>query len=140
MAYADYEFYRDVYGGKAVGGEDFPFLANKASAYIDAATTRRARNTSGETLDAVKMACCALADVFLDEENVNAASYSEEALLSGLSSEAVGSWSRTYKTRTSSASDAQIFDKRKRDALILYLGWTGLLKGRGYYAKGCGLC
>lgn len=140
MAYADYEFYRDVYGGTAIEEQDFLFLSNKASAYIDAVTMRRSKTVSGDALDSVKTACCAIADVFLDEENVNAASYSESSLMQELSSETVGSWSKAYRTRTASATDAQIFDKRKQDALQLYLGWTGLLKGRGYYVKGRSLC
>lgn len=135
MAYADYDYYVTKYGGTAVSLDDFPFLANKASAYIDAATMRRAKSATGEILDAVKMAMCALTDVFLDEENVNAASFSETALMSSLSSETVGRWTKSYKTKAVSTADGQVLDKRKQDALTMYLGWTGLLNAQGYYAR-----
>lgn len=135
MAYADYDYYATEYGGTAVSLDDFPFLSNKASAYIDAATMRRAKSATGEILDAVKMAMCALTDVFLDEENINAATCSEEALLASLSSETVGRWTKSYKTKAVSTADGQVLDKRKQDALTMYLGWTGLLNSQSYYVR-----
>lgn len=136
MAYADYEYYANEYGGTNISEEDFKKLSNLASAYIDSATMRRARKASGETLESVKMAMCAISEVFLDEENVNAAAYSEEALTASLSSESVGRWSKSYKTHSISGTDIQLMDKRKRDALLLYLNSTGLLQAAGYYVKG----
>lgn len=136
MAYADYEYYTEEYGGTNISEEDFKFLANRASVYIDAMTMRRARKASGDVLEAVKMAICALADVFLDEENVNAAAFSEEVLSASLSSESVGRWSKSYKTRSVSSADTEALEKRKRDALLLYLNGTGLLQAAGYYVKG----
>lgn len=136
MVYADYDFYANEYGGTNINEEDFKFLANRASVYIDAMTMRRARKASGEVLESVKMAMCALADVFLDEENVNAAAFSEEVLSASLSSESVGRWSKSYKTRSVSSADMEALEKRKRDALLLYLNGTGLLQAVGYYVKG----
>lgn len=135
VAYADFDFYVTEYGGSAVNVDDFSFLANKASVYIDAMTMRRARSADGEVLEAVKMAVCALADVFLDEENMNAAAFSEEALMDSLSSETVGRWSKSFKTKSVSAADSQELDRRKTDALTMYLGWTGLLSASGHYAR-----
>lgn len=136
MAYADYEYYTEEYGGINISEEDFKKLSNLASAYIDSATRRRARKATGDVLESVKMAMCAVAEVFLDEENVNAAAYSEEALTASLSSESVGRWSKSYKTHSISSADIQLMDKRKRDALLLYLDGTGLLQAVGYYVKG----
>lgn len=42
MSYADYAYYTDSYGGKAVSQEDFLRLAAKASAYLDNLTFGRA--------------------------------------------------------------------------------------------------
>lgn len=42
MIYADYAYYTDTYGGKAVSAEDFPRLAAEASAYLDRVTFGRA--------------------------------------------------------------------------------------------------
>lgn len=136
MAYADYEYYAEEYGGTNINEEDFKFLSNRASVYIDAMTMRRARKATGDVLESVKMATCAIAEVFLDEENVNAAAYSEEALTASLSSESVGRWSKSYKTHSVSGTDVELMDKRKRDALLLYLNGTGLLRAEGYYVKG----
>ena len=42
MIYADYAYYTDIYGGKAVSQEDFLRLAAEASAYLDRVTLGRA--------------------------------------------------------------------------------------------------
>ena len=51
MSYADYAYYTDNYGGRAVTQEDFPRLAAKASAYLDNITFgRAAENADDERL------------------------------------------------------------------------------------------
>ena len=47
MSYADYAYYTDSYGGKAIKQEDFPRLAAKASAYLDNITFGRTLTMSG---------------------------------------------------------------------------------------------
>lgn len=134
MAYADYEYYLNTYMGRAVGPEDFPRLSQQASSYIDAMTGGRAKNTAGDILEAVKMAMCALTDIFLDEDIMNATAFSGEAKLS---SETVGRWSRSYSTKSVGGTEVDLIGKRKREAMFIWLGDTRLLSAKGYYAKGC---
>lgn len=62
MVYADYEFYKTEYFGVAISEADFPRLARRASSYIDYITMGRASGYSVD--DAVKMACCAIAEEY----------------------------------------------------------------------------
>lgn len=134
MAYADYEYYLNTYGGRAVGPDDFPRLSQQASAYIDGITQGRSKTASGDDLEAVKMAMCALTDVFLDEDIMNATAFSGEAKLS---SETAGRWTKSYSTKSVGGTEVDLIEKRKKDALMTWLGSTDLLKSRGYYAKEC---
>lgn len=128
MSYADYDFYVSEYKGKAISAYDFDALAQKASAYIDYATMRRAKTTAGEARYAVQCATCALADVLDDGEKLNASAYSAEQ---PLASETVGSWSRSYGSKSTSTVDLQLLENRKREAVAMYLAPFGLLKARG---------
>ena len=59
--YTDYTFYKDEYKGTA--GEDiYSRFSNLASAHINRITSNRAKTAEGETLEAVKMAECAVID------------------------------------------------------------------------------
>lgn len=59
--YSDYTFYKDTYNGKA--GEDiYPRFSKLANAHINRITSGRAKTAEGETLEAVKMAECAVID------------------------------------------------------------------------------
>ena len=62
MIYADYEFYKTEYFGVAISEADVPRLARHASSYIDYITMGRASGYSAD--DAVKMACCAIAEEY----------------------------------------------------------------------------
>lgn len=82
MIYADYDFYVNGYGGKAVSEEDFPRLAAKASAMIDKLTFRRAAEHSDD--ECIKMCCCELCEsLMLTDGNGGMVRQSES----------VGSWS-----------------------------------------------
>ena len=133
MAYADYEYYLNTYMGRAVGPEDFPRLSQQASSYIDYITSGRAKAAAGDVLESVKMAMCAVSDAF-DEDIMNATAFSGE---SKISSETVGRWSKSYSTKSVGGTEVELIEKRKKDALMIWLGGTGLLKSSGYYAKGC---
>lgn len=61
MVYADYDFYTDVYNGKAIPAGDWPALAMRASAYIDALTFGRLA-AGAEIDDAARLAVCAVAE------------------------------------------------------------------------------
>lgn len=141
MAYADYDFYVNEYGGNAIAEADFKPLANKASVYIDAATMGRA-NTD-PVLEAVKMCCCALSEqyqIINTAEKLAMHSLIASTEESGeIASETVGSWSRSYHTAGNSAQAAIQAAAESKSALIdtvkLYLGNTGMLKAVGY--RGC---
>lgn len=131
--YADYDFYLNAYFGNAISEEDFPRLSERASDYIRAVTQGISDRVDGGQQDAVKKASCAIADILLDESIMTASAYQGGAQVS---SEAVGGWSRSYKSATVSAADMQVIDSRKRDALLLYLGnlpaFTPIFKVRSY--------
>lgn len=62
MAYADYRYYITTYLGTAIQEADFPRLSLRASSFLDYYTQGRAARNAG--LDALKMACCAVAEQY----------------------------------------------------------------------------
>ena len=60
MAYADYEYYTTTYLGTAIKEDDFPRLSLRASSFLDYYTQGQA--AQNPDLDALKMACCAVAE------------------------------------------------------------------------------
>lgn len=116
--YADYDFYLNTYFGNSISGEDFQRLSTRASDYIRSATQGLSDKVDGWQLEAVKKASCAIADVLLDEEIMAAGAFSGEQTVS---SETVGAWSRSYGSSSISTASAQYNEKRKTDALTLYL-------------------
>lgn len=61
MAYSDYSFYTNEYKG-TVTEAVYSRLLTRATAEIDRMTFNRARTATGDNLDAVKMAECAVID------------------------------------------------------------------------------
>lgn len=116
--YADYDFYMNTYFGNSISWEDFQRLSTRASDYIRSATHGLSDTVDGWQLEAVKKASCAIADVLLDEEIMTASAFSGEQTVS---SETVGSWSRSYGSSSISTASAEYNEKRKTDALMLYL-------------------
>lgn len=133
MAYADYEFYLDSYYGNAIYAEDFPRLSERASDYIRMMTQGISDKVDGQNLEAVQKACCAIADILLDESIMTASAFSGEQ---AVSSESVGSWSKSYRAVSISAAEVEYIDSRKREALMLYLGnlpaFSSVFKVRSY--------
>lgn len=128
MAYVDYAYYTGIFCGTAIGPDAFPRLANLAAAAIDAATMGRAANASGERLEAVRNAACAMAEVLQDAERMHRRTFSEERLVQ---SETVGNWSRNYGSQAATSTEAGLIERRKREVLQSYLGPYGLLRLRG---------
>lgn len=128
MAYADYAYYTETFGGTAIGPDAFPRLENLASALIGAATMRRSETASGERLEAVRNAACALAEVLQDVERLNRLVFSEERLVQ---SETVGGWTRNYGGQSTAGAETGRIESRKREVLQTYLGPYGLLRTRG---------
>lgn len=142
MAYADYEYYKDTYLGTAIKEADFPRLALRASSFLDYYTQGRA--AQNQNLDALKMACCALAEQYqaIDTAQALAQKALSASLSSGgsgeLQSQTVGSWSKTYRsggeTAQQAATAAQTAQASLAAAAMQYLAGTGLL----YRGRGCG--
>ena len=142
MIYADYSYYTNVYWGNSITAQDWTRMATRASAFLDYATMGRAAKYPD--LDALKMACCAVAHDYQTIENarvlannsLSAASNSGET--GELQSQTVGSWSKTYRSGGSSAKEALSATEGAQAALMntaqMYLAGTGLLRARGYYA------
>lgn len=139
MAYADYEFYVSTYLGTAIQEADFPRLSLRASSFLDYYTQGIAAKHDG--LDALKMACCAVAEEYQTIDTAKA--LSQKALSASLSAEggelqsqSVGSWSKTYRSAGESATQAAASAAGAQSALSsaanTYLAGTGLLyRGRG---------
>lgn len=111
MAFATYEYYINQYFG-VMPEEDFIRFARQASAYIDQVTLGRLDAT---TLDdnAVKDACCAVADA-----------YYLNAHGGGIASETNDGISVNY---VAGVSNTKTDGQRLYEAAALYLGNTGLL-------------
>lgn len=138
MIYADYDYYTNVYLGSAIAEEDFPRMASRASRYIDYITRNKAEKHA--SLLAVKDCCCALAERYqmieaseqLALQSVKAGS----ADTAEVSSETVGSWSRSYRSGGDSAQSAAQAATEGRSVLLdtvrMYLANTGLLYRGGW--------
>ena len=138
MAYADYEYYTTTYLGTAIKEDDFQRLSLRASSFLDYYTQGRAAQNSD--LDALKMACCAVAEQYQSIDTAQAlAQKSLSASLESdgeLQSQTVGSWSKTYRSGGDSAQQALSSVQTAQAALGAlaqqYLAGTGLLyRGRG---------
>lgn len=141
MVYADYEYYATTYFGQAISEADFPRLALRASAFLDYCTMGRAAQNA--ELDAVKMACCAVAERYqlMDiaqqaaNKSLTIALESDEGEMQG---QTVGSWTKSFRSGGDSASAALKAAQNSQSALLdtvcMYLGNTGLLRMRGYMA------
>lgn len=112
MAYADFEYYRNTYGGE-MAEKDYRRLSRQASAYLDAVCFDRiAKVTDAAITEKVKDACCAVADVCLLNEQGG-----------GIAAETNDGISVTYVNGADSKTD----EERLYQAALLYLGHTGLL-------------
>ena len=138
MAYADYEYYATTYLGTAIKEDDFPRLSLRASSFLDYYT--QGRSAQNSDLDALKMACCAVAEQYQSIDTAQAlAQKSLSASLESdgeLQSQTVWSWSKTYRSGGDSAQQALSSVQTAQAALGAlaqqYLAGTGLLyRGRG---------
>lgn len=112
--YADYAFYKCDFHGCAISDADFPRLALRASQFLDYFTMNKAKGYTAT--NAVKNACCAVAEAYQSVEKVEAKS--------GIVSESVGSYAVSYATNVEVRAALA-------DAARPYLEFTGLLyRGR----------
>lgn len=120
MIYADYDYYTSTYGGSAISAADWPARVRDASAHLDALTSGRAAENS--TMEAIKMAVCAMADVLQSAQSAAGGA-------AGIASEKTGSYSVSYQ---SPEAVARATESGLRSAAHRYLAETGLLF-RGVY-------
>jgi hypothetical protein len=113
--YVNFTYYTDTYLGTAIASPDFARLALRASAQIDRLTFNRAASDTDNT-DAIKMACCAVA------EEIQATEASGG--VDGIQAESIGQNSVTYTANSSKQLSST--DKYMQSA-ALYLGSTGLM-------------
>ena len=140
MAYADYEYYITTYLGTAIEEADFSRLSLRASSFLDYYTQGRAAKNS--ELDALKMACCAVAEQYQTIETAQAlARKSLAASLSAeggeLQSQTVGSWSKTYRSGGDSAQQALSSIQTAQAALAAIAQPELAGTGRVYRGRGC---
>ena len=117
MAYATYDYYVTSYYGDVLTLDNFDKYATRASDYIDRITMNRAASYTRD--DAVKKACCALAEQMSKAESAYAAVGSGE-----IASESVGSHSVSYR---SGAEVVASIDAEQQKIAVGYLANTGLL-------------
>jgi hypothetical protein len=120
-AYATYSYYTTTYLGTEIASADFAQLALRASAMIDRLTFNRAAaiiaaNTPAETVDAIQMATCAVAE---EIQSIESAGNND-----GISSERIGNYSVTY---TANAAAQMTRSQKLSVAAALYLASTGLM-------------
>lgn len=112
MIYAEFYHYKGEFHG-TMDVHDYDRLARRASDYLDFITFGRIANVTDEAvMEKVRMACCAIADVFLLNEQGG-----------GIASETNDGVSVTYVNGTGSKTDEQ----RLRQTALIYLGNTGLM-------------
>ena len=99
MTTVTYDFYTDVYHGNIISADDFNRLTARALTYLDSI-----KIADLPDIDAVKMAICAVAELWQQTENGGE-----------LASQSVGSWSVSYITTNKS------FSRKLFDAAKLYI-------------------
>ena len=129
MAYADYSYYVDNFFGEEIDEADFLKYASKASAFLDYYTRGKAK--ANADLDALKTACCALAEQYVIIDLAHKAAVSGMGNGSDKASETVGSYSVSYRgggeiatasMQAKSAANAELVKLAQ-----FYLADTGLL-------------
>ena len=137
MIYADWCYYTGVYLGQEIKEPDFPRFALRASRFLDYYTKGRAQNAGD--LDALRLACCALAEQYQVIVQARALSAKDvtDSLAAGreVKSESVGSYTVAYGGGGERASAAAALAAQETRALSAiaqtYLAGTGLLyRGR----------
>lgn len=133
MAYVNYEFYTTVFFGNAIPPEDFPRLSERASEYVYSVTKGLSGKVKGRDLEAVQKAVCAVAEVILSENIMETQAFSGGQ---AVSSESVGSWSKSYASPSLNAAQVEYINNKKREAVMLYLGdikaFAPVFKARSY--------
>lgn len=113
--YADYDYYRTLYVGK-LSEEEYTFAAARASEYLASVTNDRITEEILEdetTGRAVKMCCCAMADLIHQQKQHD-----------GKTAEKVGDYSVSYADSSTNQTARQ---KRRYELAYMYLSRYGLM-------------
>ncbi len=115
MNYANETFYHSTYlcGKEAVIATAFDFYARKATQEIKRYVFGNIDENN--IPDAVKNCCCEIAEILYSDEHTSE---------TGVSSESVGGWSRSYE---SSETRKSAINQSIRDSVYAWLSDTGLL-------------
>ena len=126
--YANYDFYRTCYKGNLIDEKDYDRVAGRAADIISCATLGRSDGVLSDTvMHRVKRLNCALAEVMHNQENAETAVFSTDG--GAVSSESVGSWSRSYGANSAIAAQVQSIEDRQKRLIAQSLCGTGLLYG-----------
>ena len=126
MIYADYNFYVSSFYGNVIPEEEYAAAALRASQFLDYYTMNRAKQQP--ELEALKLACCALAEEY---HTIITAARQQSQTMAGdgeMQSQTVGGYSVTYRNRGEALSEASA-QAQSRLATVArqYLAHTGLL-------------
>lgn len=119
--YADYTFYTNEFlpnKESAVSAADFTYYARKATQEIKRFTGSNADR--GNIPECVKMCCCELVELLCGNDKLN------EQADSGVTSESVQGWSRSY-SHESAESRRQALNASIRKCVYKWLSGTGLM-------------
>lgn len=123
--YADYRFYQESFFGDLIPEEKWPKYGTAASDFIDYYTMGRAADNAD--LPAVQKCCCALAEQYMSIDAVRKAAAAKVTEDGIISSESVGSHSRSFRNGVEGAQAVQEAEKELSNIARRYLLPTGLL-------------
>lgn len=119
FACVEYDFYANVFLGAKLGPEDFPRLAARGMRFVDGMCRGKCRAVPEQDWPQIQFAVCAVAEILADEERLENRC--------GITSETVGNYSVKYGAL--SRDEREYPDRKKRDALALYLSDVPALRG-----------
>ncbi len=108
----DYEFYSVIYRGKAIAPDEWAAAEREASATLERYKRKYTVTEPAGTVDAEKMAVCAMADALM---------YHAKAESGALASAAIGSVSVSYASASAADHSRQRQEKDTYQAACLYL-------------------
>lgn len=123
--YADYTFYTMDFYGDTIPEAKFDKYATRASDFIDYLTWRKAQDLVDDP--AVQKCCCALAEQFMSIDALKTAASAKVTEDGIISSESVGSHSRSFRNGTEAEQAVQEAEKALASIARRYLLPTGLL-------------
>ena len=123
MIYADYNFYVSSFYGNVIPEEEYAAAALRASRFLDYYTQNRVKDNAD--LEAVKMACCALAEEYYAIETSQRLAMQTDG---EMQSQTVGSYSVTYRSKADTARTIAAEARGRMVAIARqHLAHTGLL-------------